>query len=139
MLPSPASHCSRNKMTTWLTYMVFIPKDFRWSLSEKNLVNHIFVLFFQMKNFLTSVISELPISSAQHRVALAKYSDTVNQEFLLDQMDSSVRIMDHITNQLHHVGGNSNTAGALEWTRNYMPSAKWVLKTLGGTQMFCKI
>ena len=85
------------------------------------------------------MISELPISSAQHRVALAKYSDNVNQEFLLDQMDSSVRIMDHITNQLHHVGGNTNTAGALEWTRNYMPSAKWVLKTLGGTKMFCKI
>ena len=88
-----------------------------------------------MKNFLISVINELPISSAQHRVALAKYSDNVNQEFPLDQMDSSVRIMDHITNQLHHVGGNTNTAGALEWTRNYMPNAKWVFETLKGIKV----
>ena len=79
---------------------------------------------FQMKNYLLSVISQLPISAAQHRVAMVKYSDTVQEEFLLDQMESSIRITDHITSQLHHMGGNTNTAGALEWTRNYIPRAK---------------
>ena len=85
-------------------------------------INDVFVL--QMRSYITGVIEELPVSVQEHHVAMVKYSDTVHEEFLKDRFHSSEQIIRYIADHLKHVGGNTNTAGVLEWTGNYIAATR---------------
>ena len=77
-----------------------------------------------MKAYLADVIRELPVSLSEQRVAMARFSDKVEVEFLMDEMSSTSSITKHIEDKLQHTGGNTNTAEALKWTQSYIEKNK---------------
>ncbi len=76
-----------------------------------------------MRRYLSDVVKLLPVSSAQHRVAMVKYSDQIQEEFLMDQKTSSGDIATHIEG-MKHSGGNTDIGTALYWAQQYFPRVK---------------
>ncbi len=76
--------------------------------------------------YLDSVLSELPISLQDHHVALVKYSEEVEVEFLLDEYSVSTQMTSHVY-KMNHIGGNTNTVKVLDWAKTYMSDYRYNL------------
>ena len=70
------------------------------------------------------MLSELPISLQDHHVAIVKYSEEVEIEFLLDEYSVSTEMAAHV-NLMNHIGGNTNTRKVLDWAKTYMSEYRY--------------
>ncbi|XP_045153630.1 collagen alpha-4(VI) chain-like, partial [Echinops telfairi] len=79
--------------------------------------------FQKVKNFLSSVVLGLNISSDQVRVALVQYNDNIYPAFQLNQYPLKSMVLEQIRNLPYRTGG-TNTGSALDYIRtNYLTEA----------------
>ncbi|MBN3276151.1 CO6A4 protein, partial [Polyodon spathula] len=73
--------------------------------------------FQKVKNFLYTFVESLDIGRERVRVGLAQYSDTANQEFLMNEYANKTAILEQIQN-LQYREGPTYTGKALEFIRD---------------------
>ncbi|RXM37103.1 Collagen alpha-6(VI) chain [Acipenser ruthenus] len=73
--------------------------------------------FQKVKNFLYTFVESLDIGREKVRVGLAQYSDTANQEFLMNEYTNKSPVLEHIQNLRYRQGG-TYTGKALEFIRD---------------------
>ncbi|KAK1172363.1 collagen alpha-6(VI) chain-like [Acipenser oxyrinchus oxyrinchus] len=73
--------------------------------------------FQKVKNFLYTFVESLDIGREKVRVGLAQYSDTANQEFLMNQYANKTAVLEQIQNLQYRQGG-TYTGKALEFIRD---------------------
>ncbi|KAK6490585.1 collagen alpha-6(VI) chain-like [Huso huso] len=73
--------------------------------------------FQKVKNFLYTFVESLDIGREKVRVGLAQYSDTANQEFLLNEYTNKTAVLQQIQ-KLQYRQGDTYTGKALEFIRD---------------------
>ncbi|XP_040595556.1 collagen alpha-6(VI) chain isoform X2 [Mesocricetus auratus] len=67
-----------------------------------------------VKNFLSKLISSLPIEANKYRVALAQYSDALHNEFQLGTFKNRNPMLNHLKKNLGFIGGTLKIGNALQ-------------------------
>ncbi|XP_006038702.1 collagen alpha-6(VI) chain [Alligator sinensis] len=73
--------------------------------------------FPALKNVMIKIINNLPVAPNKYRIALAQYSDDLQNEFLVDRYKTKTLMINHIRKNLVFKGGSIRTGNALQKVR----------------------